>query len=262
MRDNNILITKKGNDTYVSYDNASSEKYGGKIHNLKRRIKKKSQFTTNIVSTNNTYQKCKQNKISTESNNIQFGKYKYPKHDEIKSGRYFSRIDFVKKSKTYSGKDAIEIFYSLWPAVTCYKIATSQITKVSINDIYHIKQKYPIDSGSYENFLDSMTIALGKKDFNLNETKNVTEYITLGYDLEYSKIGGFVKREYTTWKELEEWCIEDYNRKQSLLESENIVEENNNSNENEENDNVDTTDDDEFDDFDDFYDFFDDEEDY
>lgn len=125
--------------------------------------------------------------------NSGYGKYKYPKNNEIPDGQYFSKVVRVRDTSTNSGKPAIEVFYDIRDAVVCYKIANGWIADNGMDGIYHIRQKYAEDSSYYEDFVDSMAKALNNYDydFDYEDVVGVTEHITFNY---YGNFGSYAAR--------------------------------------------------------------------
>ena len=239
------------------YNDVYYDSYGGKIHNLKRNMKKKTYPITTKPSNGIDIQKHMQYGTSNSITSQGLGIYKYPSYDIIKAGNYFSVIDNVKKTKTKSGEKAIEVFYAIKPYDTCYKIATSQISKKDTNDTYYIRQKYPIDSEHYQCLVDSMAEALCRDHFKLHDIIGVTEFIKLSY--EYSDIGGFAKRDYLTWEEFTDSCIEHYNAQKQIMEE---MAEITNKSEPAEEYNTKELNNQEYDEDDEFDDFLDDDDEY
>lgn len=132
----------------------------------------------------------KRNSPSLTSNG--YSKYRFPVYDEVPSGQYFSKVKSAEYTTTKAGKPAIEVRYIMKDFNTCYKIYKGFVPENEKNPPFYIKQRYPQNTQYYEAFVDSMSEALEKESFALNEVIGVTEYVVLSYDK--SDIGGFSER--------------------------------------------------------------------
>ena len=170
------------------------------------------------------------------------GRYKLPTCDEVPAGPYFSEVVSARFKTTNSGKSAIEVMYDIKNGYTCKKIAIGKLPPNTPNE-YHIKQIYPDGTPYYEDFVDSMTEALGLKygtAFTLDDIKGVTEFIKISYN-SYSDLGGIEERCPLSWDEFMDLCAPQTVQQDSSTED-------NPSEHNDEND-LEEYDDEEYDDF-------------
>lgn len=159
-------------------------------------IERKISMNTNVVKSREKVEPIvKNNPHIFKSNGL--GKYKYPNCYEIPAGKYFSKVTNVKFSQTRTGEEAIDVYYEIRDGKTCYDIANGIIPADTKNDPYYIKQKYPETSKYYDMFVDSMSEALEKEEFEYEEVIGVTEFVKLEYDK--SDIGGFTERTPLEW---------------------------------------------------------------
>lgn len=205
---------------------------------IKRNFKRKFNYNESVEPVRQPKEKT----IKVEGN------FKYPRYDEVPSGRYYSTIKAVDESKTSAGAPAFEIRYELVEEGVCYKIAIGELPEDTMQGTHHIIQKYPKTSQAYKDLIASLDIVFDGDEYDMEDIVNIGEFVTLAYDCKYSDIGGFSKRYPISWQEfLEELRAYIERRKMAYAEYEESIEDTDYTNDNA----AIEEDEDDFDDFDD-----------
>lgn len=131
-----------------------------------------------------------------------YGKYRYPKFDEIPGGPYFSKVMHAEFSETRGGVPSIDLFYKMTDAYTCWKIDRGVLPADTEKTIYYIRQRCPKDSVHYDKLEDSMEwwLELKKTEFFPENIIGATEYVWLEYEGK-SDLATFKNRGTVTWEE-------------------------------------------------------------
>lgn len=200
--------------------------YGGKVHGIKRNIKKKSQSKISVHTQNQSVTAFPNAYVGTSANNIaisiptnvRLGDYKFPFSDKVKGSWYFSRIDYVNDlAKTKSGEPAIEVFYTIIDQEVCYKIVAGIIKGKATNEAHHIRQLYPKGQARCQALVDSVTESLGHPITLTTDFHGITEWVKLEYG--NYPIGGFTERNPISWKEVKEYFIDTIQQKNMIMNS-------------------------------------------
>ena len=132
-------------------------------------------------------------KISITKNIRNLKKYEFPRKCKVPSGRYVSTVMYVESGWTSGDKKAVMIYYKIKQIPP----TLSNGSKKTSAKTYYIKHLYPDGKKSFNDFLDSMAVALGTESYLLKDSIGVTEYVTLSYYRKNS-VGRYSKRSQMT----------------------------------------------------------------